>query len=579
MQDAKEEVRDRLAIEDVIGEYVELKRAGRNLKGLSPFTDERTPSFIVSPEKRIWHDFSSGRGGDVFSFVMLVEGLDFREALERLAHKAGVDLSVFGRGDRQVARRRTRAREALRLAARFYQQVLLRTPPAYTYTVKQRGFDRQTIASFQVGYAPEDGRTLVRALQKRGFSREELADAGLTNRYGGDLFRGRMMVAFSDPSGDPVGFTGRIIRDEPTAPKYLNTSQTLLFDKSRYIFGLYQAKEAIRREGAAVIVEGNLDVMSSHQIGVKHVVATSGTAITEQHLKTLSRLAGRIKLAFDGDQAGLAATERAISLAQRVGVELEVIVLPADAKDPDELIRRNPEAWRAAVLHAIPAVEWAITQYSRREDLTTAQGKRRFSSASLAIIKTLHDSVEQEHYLKDVSRRTGASMLALTTKLQQPVSKPKTSLKPTVVTREKPILQADSTAEIVLGLALTYPSLRRWLIAIQPDMIEDKQQRQFLIYLQQHSDDDGKEEVSDFLQNFETYVKIVQLKIESRYANWQPEGLSDEMARLIKQMIRKHRDIKKQQLLQQLREAEDIGDEPLALTLRTQLNQLIKENM
>ena len=279
MQDAKEEVRERLAIEDVIGEYVQLKRAGRNLKGLSPFTDERTPSFMVSPEKGIWHDFSSGRGGDIYSFIMLMEGMDFPQALEHLARKAGVDLGMFSKGDGRTAKRRARAREALRLAAKFFQQTLLRTPEALEYVVKKRGLNRQTIADFSVGYAPDEGRALVAALEKRGFSRGELADAGLVNRFGGDLYRGRMTVALMDGSGEVVGFTGRIIRDEPNAPKYLNTPQTLLFDKSRHIFGLSQAKEAIRKSDVAVIVEGNLDVVSSHQAGVKNVVATAGTAM------------------------------------------------------------------------------------------------------------------------------------------------------------------------------------------------------------------------------------------------------------------------------------------------------------
>ena len=366
MQDAKEEVRERLAIEDVIGEYVQLKRAGRNLKGLSPFTDERTPSFMVSPEKGIWHDFSSGRGGDIYSFIMLMEGMDFPQALEHLARKAGVDLGMFSKGDGQTAKRRARAREALRLAAKFFQQTLLRTPEALEYVVKKRGLNRQTIADFSVGYAPDEGRALVAALEKRGFSRGELADAGLVNRFGGDLYRGRMTVALMDGSGEAVGFTGRIIRDEPNAPKYLNTPQTLLFDKSRHIFGLSQAKEAIRKSDVAVIVEGNLDVVSSHQAGVKNVVATAGTAMTAQHLKALSRLAGRIRLAFDGDKAGLAATERAIELAQGVGVELEVVTLPGEAKDPDELIQQDPALWSQAIDAAEPAVLWVIAQYTDR---------------------------------------------------------------------------------------------------------------------------------------------------------------------------------------------------------------------
>ncbi len=580
MQDAKEEVRERLAIEDVIGEYVQLKRAGRNLKGLSPFTDERTPSFMVSPEKGIWHDFSSGRGGDIYSFIMLMEGMDFPQALEHLARKAGVDLSMFSKGDGRTAKRRARAREALRLAAKFFQQTLLRTPEALEYVVKKRGLNRQTIADFSVGYAPDEGRALVAALEKRGFSRGELADAGLVNRFGGDLYRGRMTVALMDGSGEAVGFTGRIIRDEPNAPKYLNTPQTLLFDKSRHIFGLSQAKEAIRKSDVAVIVEGNLDVVSSHQAGVKNVVATAGTAMTAQHLKALSRLAGRIRLAFDGDKAGLAATERAIELAQGVGVELEVVTLPGEAKDPDELIQQDPALWSQAIDAAEPAVQWVIAQYSERENLTTAEGKRRFSTAALKLIRTLKDQVEQEHYLQVVSQKTGASLTALKAKLagvndasthQAPQKVPKATELP-------PVKLANETEDTLIGLALSAPHTRRWLPALTSKMFETEAAQQILQGLQKQPDLDSDTLPQD-LQKFEQYVKIVQLKSDTRYANWEADSLPDEMARLVKVIITKHRDTKKQVLMTKLREAEAAGDEQTAEHLRRDLNALIKESV
>jgi DNA primase len=247
MQDAKEEVRARLNIEDVIGEYVQLKRAGRNFKGLSPFSGEKTPSFVVSPEKHIWHDFSSGKGGDIFGFVMEVEGMDFRQALEHLARRAGVDLGIYqsARGG-EIASKKKRLVEAHRLAAQYYQQSLLRNQHALEYVFKKRRLSKEIVRDFQIGYAPSTGMALVHFLTKKGFSKQELAEAGLTNRFGGDLFRGRMTVPLMDGSGQVIGFTARIIDDEPNAPKYLNTPQTLLYDKSRHVFGLSQAKEAIR---------------------------------------------------------------------------------------------------------------------------------------------------------------------------------------------------------------------------------------------------------------------------------------------------------------------------------------------
>ena len=577
MNDAKEEVRARLNIEDVISEYVQLKRAGRNLKGLSPFTDERTPSFMVSPEKQIWHDFSSGKGGDIFTFVMLVEGMDFRQALEHLARKAGVDLSLFSHGDGRTAKQRARAREALKLAANFYQQNLVKNSVALEYAVKKRRLNRQTIGDFIIGYAPDQGDALTKALEKRGFSRRELADAGLVNRFGGDLFRGRMMVSLSDSSGEVVGFTGRIIRDNPRAPKYLNTPQTLLFDKSRHIFGLYQAKEAIRKSDAAVIVEGNLDVVSSHQAGVKNVVATAGTAMTLQHLKALSRLAGRIRVAFDGDRAGVSATERAINLAQEIGVELEVVSLPDGVKDPDELIQKDAALWKAAVERAQPAVDWVIARHAEMEDLKTAEGKRRFSTIALRIVRSLKDPVEQEHYLAVISGKTGASITALKVKLagEKTVNQ---QLRKTKIDKEKPHPVQDETEDMLAGLAASEKTLRRWLAAISGEMLESDNARQLIGYLRENLDIDLSN-IPQGLQKIEQYVKIVQLKSESRYANWEQKSLDEEMARLVRQITIKHRENQKNQLLTQLREAEAAGNEVLSQRLRQNLNQLIKEKM
>ena len=577
MQDAKEEVRARLSIEDVIGEYVELKRAGRNLKGLSPFTEERTPSFVVSPDKQIWHDFSSGKGGDLFSFVMQVEGMDFRQALEHLARKAGVELQQFSGGDSRVAKRKERARQALDLAARYFQQVLVKSPTALNYVVKKRGLSRNTIEEFVIGFAPEGRSTLVDVLKKRNFTDQELKDAGLVNQYGGDLFRGRMVVALSDPSGGVVGFTGRIIVDDPKAPKYLNTPQTLLFDKSRHVFGLFQAKESIRQQNCAVIVEGNLDVVSSHQAGVKNVVATAGTAMTEYNLRALSRLAERIKLAFDGDKAGLAATERAIEIAQRVGVEVEVVTLPGSAKDPDELIQQDVKLWQQAIDSSQPAVEWVIHQYQNREDLSTAEGKRRFTTASLQLIGGLQDPVEREHYMEILGSIAGVSLSAIEQKLTSTKvdKKPK---RPTRIEKRPPTPVTTEQEETLIALALVAPQTRNLLSSVTADMLQQEENRALLPYLQQNLPISADDLPKD-LQKYEQYVKIVQLKSDVRYANWEDTEYQAEMAHTVKQLLIKHRETKKQQLIDQLRGAEADGDDALAESLRRDINALIKEKM
>lgn len=403
MQDAKEEIRSRLSIEDVVGQYVELKRAGRNLKGRSPWGVDKTPSFMVSPEKGIWHDFSANKGGDIFTFVMEVEGIGFRDALEKLAGQAGVDLSKYSGGDKKVAQKKARAREALALATRYYQACLMRNKPVCEYVFYKRNMNRGTVREFKIGYAPADGKALTKVLKRRGFSDEELETAGLLNRFKGDMFRDRMMVPFIDTTGGVIGFTARILGKGE--PKYLNTPETLLFNKSRFIFGLCQAKDAIRRSGYVVIVEGNMDVISSHQAGVREAVATSGTAMTEQHLKALANLTSDIRLAYDGDDAGVRATERAIMMAGDLGIDLTVISDYHGAKDPDELIQKDPKLWQVAVTKNTPAMEWLLKKYEESVDLSSAVGKRKYSDVALKMLGYIKDEIERASYEEKVAKK------------------------------------------------------------------------------------------------------------------------------------------------------------------------------
>lgn len=408
MQDAKEEIKSRLSVEDVVGQYVELKRAGRNLKGRSPWGVDKTPSFMVSPEKGIWHDFSANKGGDIFSFVMEVEGIGFREALEKLAGQAGVDLTKYQGGNPKVAQRKARAREALALATKYYQICLTRSKAVCEYVFYKRNLNRKTVEEFKIGYAPASGKALVNALKKRGFSEEDLDMAGLLNRFKTDMFRDRMMVPFIDTTGNVIGFTARIVGKGE--PKYLNTPETLLFNKSKFIFGLSQAKVAIRRSGYVVIVEGNMDVISSHQAGVKEAVATSGTAMTEQHLKALANLTSDIRLAYDGDAAGVKATERAIMMAGDLGIDLTVISDYHGAKDPDELIQKDPKLWQVAVAKSEPAVEWLLKKYEQNVDLSSAIGKRKYSDVALKLLGYIKDEIEKASYEEKVAKKLGVEV-------------------------------------------------------------------------------------------------------------------------------------------------------------------------
>ena len=583
MQDAKEEVRSRLDIEDIVGEYVQLKRAGRNLKGLSPFTNEKTPSFIVSPDKNIWHDFSSNKGGDIFSFIMEVEGLDFRAALEFLARKAGVDVTVFNnRGDQTTAKAKKQAIELNTLANKYFQHSLANNKLAYEYVFNKRKISKEIAREFGVGYAPSSGDALVKFMKNRGIKQEDIKKAGLTNRFGGDMFRKRMTVALMDQMGQIIGFTARTVEDEPNSPKYLNTSQTIIYDKGRHVFGLSQAKESIRKQDFVVIVEGNMDVISSHQAGVTNVVATAGTAMTSMHLKTLSRLTSKIKLAFDNDSAGLAATERAIELAKELDIDLFIVSLPEGAKDPDELIQEDVTLWQNATKSETPAVDWVISQYQARENLKTAIGKRNFINAALKLIRLIDDAVVLDYYLTKIGEISEISKTALTDSLKranQKSSVPKKSQKNVNIQPSTTKKQQDENQfeDNILGLAI----INRGLLSLLPDNLsefmsneERKQIASFIMKNPNFTDAD----IEGGLKNIDTYVKIVTLKAEERYLSWSKEEQSHELTQLLHQLKERKRKQKKIALTKQLKDAEFLGDEAKAGEIRVALNKFIKES-
>lgn len=580
MQDAKEEVRARLNIEDVIGEYVQLKRAGRNFKGLSPFSGEKTPSFFVSPDKHIWHDFSSGKGGDVFSFVMEVEGMDFRQALEHLARQAGVDLSLYqGSGSQELAKKKKRLLQAHELAATYYQKSLLSNRHAQEYIFKKRGLNKKVVQDFRIGYAPDVGDALVRFLTKKGYSPKELNDAGLTNRFGGDLFRGRMMVPLMDTTGQVIGFTGRIIGDDPNAPKYLNTSQTLLYDKSRHVFGLAQAKEAIRTNDYAVVVEGNLDVVSSHQAAVNMVVATAGTALTEHHLRALGRLTSHVRLAFDGDKAGLAATERAIPIAQQVGVELSIITLPASAKDPDELIQQDPKLWQRAIDTSQPVVDWVIGQFAGREDLSTAAGKRAFTTAALTVIRSLHDAVEQDHYVARIAAMTNTSRDAVTKKLSTvaDTTKQLRQVKAQSTITDTSGQAPDRNQDALLAVALIDVYVQDLFRTIDPMVFNGVDRQAIAAYITAHPGIIIGDAIPEDLQPYEKYVTMLLLHPDVENVAWDSSNRVATATNVLRSLQANYQKTNtKESLLRQEAEARERGDDVAAAEILKQLSTLIK---
>ncbi len=577
--DAKDEIKQRLSIEEVVGDYLELKRAGRNFKALSPFSSEKTPSFMISPEKQIWHDFSSNKGGDMFSFVMEVEGVDFREALEILARRANVDLAQFQkRSDGSLAALKKRLLEAHKAAVQFYHLSLSRHPQALKYIKEVRGFSVETIRTWQLGYSPDDGNSLHSFLKKRGFKDDELLKAGLVTRRQsgiGDMFRGRVMIPLADGQGNVVGFTSRVLADGPTAgPKYLNTPQTPIYDKGRQVFGLHHAKAAIRKQDNAVLVEGNLDVIASHQAGIMQVVAAAGTAMTADHLRSLSRLSLNVTLAFDADAAGLQATERAIGIAQAVGVDLRVVTLPGDAKDPDELIQQDSQLWQQAIASATDAVSWTLDRYLKDFDPATAEGKRQLSTKALAVIRGLYDPVEREHHIRQLAEQLQVSPQSLLTKLQQTKTK-QTVKKPTHVNPVDP----DQTAyqDDFLALNVWFPEVRDSLKQIEGALLAGATReavRRALLNLPERQRLTA--EMATTLQIDEDVVKILLLTAEEKYASWTPADVMAEAMALARRISKQSKEQDKNELTAAIRDAENKGDSDLASQLLKQYQDLLK---
>ncbi|HYH75369.1 MAG TPA: DNA primase [Candidatus Saccharimonadales bacterium] len=579
--DAVEEIKQRLNIEDVVSQYVELKRAGRNFKGLSPFANEKSPSFIVSPEKQIWHDFSSGKGGNMFSFVMEMEGLDFKGALELLARKAGIDLEQYrGQGSGARGKEKERLYEALELATRFYQVQFTKSREALAYVFKKRQFTKETALEWRLGYSPNNGTALVDFLKGKGFSENEIKGAGLSaQRYRGlgDMFRGRFMIPLCDQQGRVIGFTARILIDDPNAPKYINTPQTMLYDKSRHVFGLHLAKEMIRKSKFVVIAEGNLDVISSHQAGVRQVVATAGTALTEPHLKALSRFTGDIRLSFDADNAGMNATERAIPIASKVNVSLSIITIPS-GKDPDELIKQDVNIWRETITKPQYALDWLIERYRAQLDITSAQGKRQFSDIILAVVKGLADQVEREHYIEHVGELIGVSKAALESKMDEQVEAAKPQLKTPRVAHQVPDKVTRDylkTQNHFLALTLMQPALRPQGMLVTEDMMLQDQAKGLLKFLREHPDFTGKPDEVDELRPLADYVKILVVHYEDLYQDVELHELEYEIAQVRSKLIEQYVKMQKQRLAHDLQTTDEAETKRL-LEQVNQLNDLLR---
>lgn len=588
--DEVEEIKRRIDIVDLVSSYLTLKKAGANYRALCPFHNEKTPSLMVSPEKQIFKCFGCNEGGDIFSFVMKMENLEFREALEMLAGRAGVKLERYRRRPeyQQEKDQKTRLFAVNRIAAQIFHKILLEHPSGKTALeyLKKRQITLPVIKQFQIGYAPNN--TVVRRfLAKKGFSDTEIQNAG-----GPDRFYRRIIFPIRDVMGNVLGFTGRII-DPKMEPKYLNTPETTIFHKGRILYNLDLARGEIKLAQAAVVAEGQMDVIASYQAGVKNTVASSGTALTPEHLQILFRYSPNIIFAFDADNAGLATSKKAYEMAIAQGMNVKMVSLTTPAaspagefKDPGEMIEKDPALWQKAVGEAKSVIDWYF-QLANGSRLTadgqrlTAIEKKEIAKEILPVIKKIPDAIEQAHYVGLLAKRLGVSEQIIFDALGR--VKDKETNRQIDKETKRPSKAALTSEEILLGIAALAPQkLGQIKKKISTEDFADKENRQLYSEVQnwynQNSNKDfsAKALWSHLAQKIHQAVlerfKQVVLTVENQYP---PAELNSEIGgKIIDDVcvsLKSHqKEAVKQHYAEAIKEAEAKGD-------REKLKALIKE--
>lgn len=415
MTDNVQQIKDRLGITDIISGYVRLTKAGVNYRALCPFHNEKTPSFMVSPSRQSWHCFGCSEGGDIFTFIQKIENIEFLDALKILAEKAGITLE---RSDPKTRSEKDRLYEVCEIATQFFTASL--SSPVFNY-LRGRGLNEETISGWRLGYAPDTWETLLTFLKNKGFRESEIEKAGLilrNPRYH-DRFRNRLMFPIFDGNGRVIAFSGRIMQDiipskteKPDSGKYINSPETVLYSKSRILYGLDRAKLEIRKNNKVILVEGQMDMLLPWQDGVKNIVATSGTALTDEQLLILKRLTGDLVLAFDIDEAGFRATKRGVDLATELGFNISVVDLPY-GKDPADFVKNNPGKFMDLIGAGEPILKYyfnrVFNKFSERGRDVKSENKKLIALALLSEIKRLPSSIDRSNWIRELSLRISVS--------------------------------------------------------------------------------------------------------------------------------------------------------------------------
>lgn len=413
-----EDIKQRLNITDILADYVQMKKAGTNFKAVCPFHNEKTPSLMISPSKQIWHCFGCGLGGDIFEFVKLSEHIEFGEALRILANRAGVELKKPTEQDIRIDQKKDVLFEINDLAAQYYERVLWESPAAKKALdyLRKRGLSDQTMKKWRLGFAPDDFHYLENFLSKK-FSREDIAQAGLIvkKEQGSgyfDRFRGRVMFTIVNVHGQVVGFTGRLLEERENTGKYVNSPETPIYNKGHELYGLYAAKNHVRKQNRCLIVEGNMDVISLHQAGTEIAVASSGTALGNEQLNVIKRFTDNLVFAFDTDAAGLTATKRALESALNLGFNVRIVRMQ-NAKDPDELIRKGIGIWQKALDGAVNFLEFFFEKTFQQYDPQEVESKRAITKELLPLMIRISDPVTKAHFIRKLSNGLNVAETAI----------------------------------------------------------------------------------------------------------------------------------------------------------------------
>ncbi|MFA6475047.1 MAG: DNA primase [Patescibacteria group bacterium] len=453
-----EQIKQRLDIIELLSEYLKLQKAGSNWRAICPFHHENSPSFMVSSEKQIWHCFGCAKGGDIFTFIQEIEGIDFVEALKLLADKAHVTLPQYNPTQQD---HKQKLLHIISLAQQFYSSALQESKEgeiARQY-IKQRGLSADSVAAFGLGYSYLEWGRLHDFLKQQGISEADQTAAGLLIN-GHDRFRGRLMIPLHDGHGTVVGFTARTLQADETGGKYINSPQSDIYDKSNVVFGLFRAKTAIKKLHATLVVEGNLDVITAQQHGFTNTVATSGTAFTEQQILQLKRYSPNLLLAFDLDLAGQAAAERGIDLAMRHGMNIKIVRWPEQYKDPDDCIRANASLFKKAIHDAIGLVDYWFIHAGSDLQLTRVEHKKVLVQRLLPKLAKLTDPVEQAHYLQQLADVVHVDVRILQEKIAKGMKSNGNVVRVTQTNqpKTKPVLDRSTRlAEYVFGITLLLP--------------------------------------------------------------------------------------------------------------------------